>query len=144
MPIMKRDSIHSDIRAGERIAAVKMKRIGGCVGMSVARQYYYFHTFIVTRTGFLPIYSACYFIFLSALFGYYEFIARPLLINLSYQYEPLPQDDYIRILYIASSGLKDSISFHLLPVSLVDAPSYECLSYEWSNEVNLKPVRLYV
>jgi hypothetical protein len=57
-----------------------------------------------------------------------------------YQYEPLPQEDYIRILYIASSGLKDSISFHLLPVSLVDAPSYECLSYEWSNEVNLKPV----
>jgi len=57
-----------------------------------------------------------------------------------YQYEPLPQDDYIRILYIASGGLRDSISFHLLPVSLVDAPSYECLSYVWGNEVNLKLV----
>ena len=83
MPSMKRDSIHSDIRAGERFAAVKMKRTGGWVSMFVAQQYYFFHTFIVTRTGFLLIYSACSFIFLSALFGYYDYIARPLLIDLS-------------------------------------------------------------
>jgi hypothetical protein len=57
-----------------------------------------------------------------------------------YQYQSLPQDDYIRILYIASGELKDPISFHLLSVPLVDAPSYECLSYVWGNEVNLKPV----
>jgi hypothetical protein len=57
-----------------------------------------------------------------------------------YRYQPLPQDDYIRILYLAPGGLADPVLCHLVSVPLIDGPSYECLSYVWGNDVTLTPI----
>ena len=56
--------------------------------------------------------------------------------HLFYQYQPLPCEGCIRLLWLFSGEDERPVSCRLLSVPLEDAPPYEALSYVWSDPTN--------
>ncbi|OCL09838.1 HET-domain-containing protein [Glonium stellatum] len=55
---------------------------------------------------------------------------------LSYQYQPLPREDCIRLLWLFPGEDDKVLSCRLLSVPLGEAPPYEALSYVWGDPTN--------
>lgn len=58
-----------------------------------------------------------------------------------YEYRPLPDESYIRVLELQPGQANDIISFELMDVDLNKSPAFEALSYEWRDKFGTIPVQ---